>query len=330
MLAKVFVTRKIPEEGLNIIKKECDAIVWEKETPPTEQEIIDVSQDCEGIVTLLSDPINAHVIESLPKLRVIAQYAVGYDNIDVEAATKKGILVTNTPGVLTETTADLAWALLMAASRRIVEADKYVRNGQWKVAWGPQLLLGRDIYDATIGIVGMGRIGFAVARRARGFGMKIIYTNRSESTTTKKAEDELGALRVDLDTLLEQSDFVSLHVPLTKHTRHLINRERLRRMKPTAVLINTARGPVVHEEALIEALQKGWIRAAGLDVFTKEPLSQDSPLISLPNVILAPHIGSASVETRSKMSLMCAENLLAGLKGIRPKNLVNDTAYRHV
>ncbi|MHA1771644.1 MAG: 2-hydroxyacid dehydrogenase [Candidatus Thorarchaeota archaeon] len=329
MQAKVFVTRMIPDKGLDLIEDECDVIVWDKEMPPTEQEIIKSAQNCEGIVTLLSDPISANVIDNLPRLRVIAQYAVGYDNIDIEAATRRGILVTNTPGVLTETTADLAWALLMAASRRIVEADKYVRNGQWKIAWGPQLLLGRDIYNATIGIVGMGRIGLAVARRAHGFDMKILYTSRSETATTRKAEDELGALRVDLDTLLEQADFVSLHVPLTKNTRQLINRERLKRMKPTAVLINTARGPVVDEDGLVEALQRGWIRAAGLDVFRNEPLPQDSPLLSLQNVILAPHIGSASVETRSKMSLICAENLLAGLKGMKPKNLVNNSAFRN-
>ncbi len=328
MPSRVFVTREIPEVGLDIIRSNCNATVWENEMPPSREDIISLAQDCEGLVTLLSDQIDAEVIERLPRLRVIAQYAVGYDNIDIAAATRRGILVTNTPGVLTETTADLAWSLLMAASRRVVEADAYVRERRWRVAWGPKMLLGRDIFGATLGIVGMGRIGFAMARRATGFQMRVLYTSRSETDLTRRAEEELGATRVDIDTLLEQSDFVSLHTPLTEETRHLINRNRLKKMKPTAVLINTARGPVVDEEALVDALENGWIRAAGLDVFTKEPLPADSPLTRLPNVVLAPHIGSASVETRDRMAVICAENLLAGLQGRRPRDLVNEGAWK--
>ncbi|MHA1653816.1 MAG: 2-hydroxyacid dehydrogenase [Candidatus Thorarchaeota archaeon] len=297
--------------------------VWPNEEPPSRKEIIENARECTGLVTLLSDPIDAEVLDALPRLKIVAQYAVGYDNIDVEHATKRGIMVTNTPGVLTETTADLAWGLLMAASRRIVEADRYVRRGKWRVAWGPEMLLGVDVYGATLGIVGMGRIGYAMAKRATGFGMTILYTSRSMTDITMKAERELGAKRVDLDTLLRSSDFVSIHVPLTKETRHLIDRDKLAVMKPTAILINTARGPVIDEEALAEALANGRIRAAGLDVFEKEPLAADSPLLDLDNVVLTPHIGSASIETRSRMAEICARNLVAGLQGQRPPNLVN-------
>ncbi len=320
----MFVTRKIPDKGLRMIQEACDVEVWPHEQPPNKEEIIEMAKDCEGLVTLLSDPIDAEVIDSLPNLRVIAQYAVGYDNIDVEKASEKGIVVTNTPGVLTETTADLAWALLMAASRRIVEADNYVRTGRWKVAWGPQMLLGRDVYGATIGIVGLGRIGFAMAKRASGFDMEILFTSRSETKLTRKAIQSFGAKKVDLEELLEKSDFVTLHVPLTKETRGLINEERLRKMKRTAVLVNTARGPVVDEMALVRALEESWIRAAGLDVFTLEPIHDDNPLKKLSNVVLAPHIGSASVETRDRMAVMCAKNLITALRGERPQNIVNE------
>ncbi len=319
----VFVTRKIPDRGLNEITRAFRTSVWPNEEPPSRKEIIENARECTGLVTLLSDPIDAEVLDALPRLKIVAQYAVGYDNIDVEHATKRGIMVTNTPGVLTETTADLAWGLLMAASRRIVEADRYVRRGEWRVAWGPEMLLGVDVYGATLGIVGMGRIGYAMAKRATGFGMTILYTSRSMTDITTKAERELGAKRVDLDILLRSSDFVSIHVPLTKETRHLIDRDKLAVMKPTAILINTARGPVIDEEALAEALANGRIRAAGLDVFEKEPLAADSPLLDLDNVVLTPHIGSASIETRSRMAEICARNLVAGLQGQRPPNLVN-------
>ncbi|MHA1736066.1 MAG: glyoxylate reductase [Candidatus Thorarchaeota archaeon] len=319
----VFVTRKIPDRGLNEITRAFRTSVWPNEEPPSRKEIIENARECTGLVTLLSDPIDAEVLDALPRLKIVAQYAVGYDNIDVEHATKRGIMVTNTPGVLTETTADLAWGLLMAASRRIVEADRYVRRGKWRVAWGPEMLLGVDVYGATLGIVGMGRIGYAMAKRATGFGMTILYTSRSMTDITMKAERELGAKRVDLDILLRSSDFVSIHVPLTKETRHLIDRDKLAVMKPTAILINTARGPVIDEEALAEALANGRIRAAGLDVFEKEPLAADSPLLDLDNVVLTPHIGSASIETRSRMAEICARNLVAGLQGQRPPNLVN-------
>ncbi len=327
MASRVFVTREIPGTGLQMIGQHFDVSVWPHERPPTSEEIVSAAQGCEGLVTLLSDNIDSGVIDALPRLRAISQYAVGYDNIDVEYATKRGIIVTNTPGVLTETTADLAWALLLAASRRVVEADRYVRAGEWRVAWGPTLLLGRDVYGATLGIVGMGRIGFAVGRRATGFNMRVLYTSRSDTKITRRAENELGAKRVDLDTLLRESDFVSLHVPLTPRTRHLIGKRELGLMKPTAVLVNTSRGAVVDERELARALSERRIRAAGLDVFEREPIPLDSPLLGLDNVVIVPHIGSASVETRSKMAQICAENLIAALSGQRPKYAVNPEVF---
>ena len=320
---RVFVTRRIPIDGLKIINQEFDASVWPDEFPPSKEEIVRNAKDCEGLVTLLSDPIGADVIEQLPNLRVITQYAVGYDNIDLKYATKKGIIVTNTPGVLTETTADLTWALIMATSRRILEADRYVREGNWKVAWGPELLLGSDIYGATLGIIGMGRIGRAVARRAFGFNMKILYTSRSIKERDTKVAEQLGAQRVDLQTLLRTSDIVTLHVPLSSDTTHLIGKTELTMMKSGSILINTSRGPVVDEDALYQALVTKHLGGAGLDVFTEEPIRMDSPLLQLANVVITPHIGSASTCTRSTMAKMCAENLRVALAGSRPPNIVN-------
>ena len=322
MKKRVFVTRKIPIDGLKIVKREFQASIWEGEMPPSKEQIIERGKECEGIVTLLSDPISADVIEQLPNLRVIAQYAVGYDNIDLKYATERKIIVTNTPGVLTETTADLTWALILAVSRRIVEADRYVRRGDWKVAWGPELLLGSDIHGATLGIVGMGRIGAAVARRACGFEMKILYSS-PPTEADKGLQENLGAHRVDMDTLLQNSDIVTVHVPLTAETRHLIGKTELAKMKPSAVLVNTSRGLVIDEEALWQALRSGRLAAAGLDVFAEEPIRPDSPLLELENVVLLPHIGSASTQTRSTMAKMCAENLRAALAGVRPPNIVN-------
>ncbi len=322
-MARVFVTREIPKSGIDKMRERVEVQVWEPETPPSKQEIIENAKNCLGLVSLLSDPIDREVIEQLPELRVIAQYAVGYDNIDVDAATRNRIIVTNTPGVLTETTADLAWTLIMAASRRLGEAERYVRSGQWKVAWGPQLLLGNDIHGATLGIIGMGRIGSAVARRAAGFNMRVIYTSRGESEITQQIEREISATRVDLETLLHESDIVSIHVPLTQETRGLIGKRELLRMKKGAVLVNTSRGAVIDEQALIQVLRSGHLSAAGLDVFEKEPIQPNNPLLELENVILVPHIGSASHATRSRMSEMVAENIISVLDGKRPPNIVN-------
>ncbi|MBC7329244.1 D-glycerate dehydrogenase [bacterium] len=321
---RVFVTRVIPDEGLNLILENCDAEVWREETPPSREIIIEKIKDCEGILVLLTDKIDAEIMDNAPKLRIISNYAVGYDNIDVKSATQRGILVTNTPGVLTETTADLAFALILATARRIVEADKFTRSGRWK-SWGPMLFLGRDVYGATLGIIGLGRIGQAVARRAKGFNMRVIYFSRKRKV---EVERELGVEYRELHSLLREADIVSIHTPLTEETYHLIGEKELSLMKPTAILVNTARGAVVDQKALYKALKERRIFGAGLDVYEKEPIDEDDPLMELENVILLPHIGSASVETRGRMARMAAENLLAGLRGEIPPNLVNPEVLR--
>jgi glyoxylate reductase len=257
-------------------------------------------------------------------LKVVSNYAVGFDNVDVPACTGRGIPVGNTPGVLTETTADLAWALLMAAARRLPEGDRYVRAGRWRT-WGPLLLLGPDVHDAALGIVGFGRIGQAVARRAGGFGMTILYHDVAQ--VPSEVERELGATFVPLDELLERADFVSLHVNLTPDTRHLIDRRALERMKPTAILVNTSRGPVVDTDALVDALGTGEIAAAALDVTDPEPLPADHPLVGLDNCLVVPHIASASPATRGRMAEMAAANLLAGVRGERLPTPVNPEVY---
>jgi glyoxylate reductase len=317
---KVFVTREIPERGLRRIKERFDAEVWTEYAPPPKQMIIQKAANIDALASLLSDKIDAEVFDAAPNLKIVSQLAVGYDNIDVKEATKRGIYVTNTPGVLTETTADFAWALLMAAARRVTEADNYVRSGKWKVGWHPSMLSGRDIYGATIGVVGAGRIGAAVAKRAKGFNMRILFY---DVVPRPELEKELNAKRVDLETLLKESDFVSVHVPLLKDTYHLINKERLRLMKKTAYLINNSRGPVVDEKALYEALETDQIAGAGLDVFEQEPTPIDNPLLNLDNIVVAPHISSASYETRSRMAEMVAENLVSFFDGEVPPNLVN-------
>ena len=317
---KVYVTRELPERGLKIIKERFDAEVWPEYAPPPKKTIIEKAKDVDALATLLSDKIDAEVFDAAPKLRMIAQLAVGFDNVDVQEATKRGIYVSNTPEVLTDTTADFAWALLMTLARRVVEADKYVRTGKWKVGWHPAMLQGRDVYGATIGIVGAGRIGYAVAKRATGFSMKILFY---DVIPRPEMEKDFGAKKVDLDTRLKQSDFVSIHVPLMKETHHLINAEKLRLMKKTAYLINNSRGPVVDEKALYDALNEGRIAGAGLDVFEQEPAPLDNPLLKLDNVVVAPHISSASYETRSKMAEMVADNLVAFFEGKKPPNLVN-------
>jgi glyoxylate reductase len=320
MIDRIFVTRKIPQAGLDLISRKYDIDVWSHDYPPTTEQIVERAANCTGLITLLTDDINGNVLERLPKLKVIAQYAVGYDNIDVAVASQRGIIVTNTPGVLTETTADLTWALLMATSRRIVETDRYIREKKWNVAWGSEMLLGSDVFGATLGIIGMGRIGQAVARRTSGFNMKILYHSRNQH---KDIEEELDAKQVDLHTLLTESDIVTIHVPLSSETHHLIGEAELKLMKVDSILVNTSRGQVVDEDALYIALKDGLIGRAGLDVFREEPISKDSPLLSLQNVVIVPHIGSASKNTRTTMSRMCAINLTAALQGSKPPNIVN-------
>ena len=323
MSERVFVTRKLPGVALERLTREFEVDVWEDEFPPNNKEIIQRASGCVGIISLLTDKIDRTLIESLPDVKIIAQYAVGFDNIDIEAATKKGIIVTNTPGVLTETTADLTWALIMATTRRTAEADYYVKSGQWRVAWGPQMLLGVDVFEKTLGIVGMGRIGYAVARRSLGFNMKILFHSRSESDITESAIKELHAERVDLDKLLTEADIVTLHVPLSSETREMISERELSLMKDDAILINTSRGQVIDETALYEALKNRYIRGAGLDVFREEPTPESNPLLQLENIVVLPHIGSASIATRSKMADMCVDNLIAGLSDSIPPNIVN-------
>jgi len=320
MKPSLFMTREIPKRGLDIIRENFDVDLWPDEAPPSKEEIIRRIKDKQALVSLLTDPIDEEVINSAPNLRIIAQYAVGFDNIDLKAATKRGIYVTNTPEVLTETTADFAFALMLAVARRVVEADKYVRNGKWKVAWHPLMMLGEDVHGRTLGIVGLGRIGCAVARRAKGFDMKILYY---DVIRREDLERELGIKYVDLETLLRESDFVTIHTPLTPETYHLIGEKQLRMMKKTAFLINTSRGKVVDQKALYKALKEGWIAGAALDVFEQEPISMDDPLLELENVVLAPHIASATHETRSKMAEIVAENLLAFKRGEIPPTLVN-------
>ncbi|MCS7175458.1 glyoxylate reductase [Pseudothermotoga sp.] len=317
---KVFVTRKILEEGLNMLREKFDVEVSDYDGVIPRRMLLEKVKGVDAILSLLTDTIDAEVMDAAgPNLKIVANYAVGYNNIDVEEATKRGILVTNTPGVLTETTADLAWALMMAIARRIVEADRFVREGKFR-GWEPMLLLGTDVYGATLGIVGFGRIGQAMARRALGFNMKVLYYDNAR--VPEQIEKELKATYVDLPTLLKESDFVSLHVPLTKETHHLIGEKELRMMKRGAYLINTARGPVVDEKALVKALKEGWIKGAALDVFENEP-EVEPELLKLDNVVLAPHIASASYATRSRMSIMVAENIIKALNGEVPPNLVN-------
>lgn len=317
---RVFVTRRIPDAGLNMILESTDAEIWDGDVPPPHEVLKEKVRDCEGLLSLLTDTIDAEIMDAAPKLKVISNYAVGYNNIDVAAATARGIKVGNTPGVLTEATADLAFSLLCAAARRVVEAADYARQGKWKT-WEPMGHLGQDIWGATLGIIGMGRIGYAVAYRGhRGFDMKILYT---DVRANEKAEQDLGARKADLDTLLRESDFISIHTDLNPTTQGLIGPQEFAKMKPNAVLINTARGPIVETEALYEALRDRKIWAAALDVTDPEPLPPDHPLYSLPNCTIVPHIASATYTSRNKMAIMAAENLLAGLRGEPLPNQVN-------
>jgi len=322
---KVFVARVIPDEGLRAITEACDAEVWPDELPPPRDVLLRSIEGCDGVLTLLTDKVDDEFLDRAgPQLKVVSNFAVGFDNIDVAACTARKVPVGNTPGVLTETTADLAWALLMGAARRLVEGDAYVRAGKWKT-WGPMLLMGPDVHGATIGIIGFGRIGQAVARRARGFGMRVLY--HDPRRVSPQVEAEYGAEYRTLEGILPESDFVTLHVDLRPETRGLINAERLGWMKPSAILVNTSRGPVVDSMALVDALRDGTIAAAALDVTDPEPLPADHPLVGMDNCLVVPHIASASRATRGKMASMAAANLLAGVRGERLPTPVNPEVY---
>jgi glyoxylate reductase len=306
--ARVFVTRQLPGGALDRLSARHDVEVWPDRLPPPREELLRRAPELDGLLALLTDPVDAELMDAAPSLRAISNYAVGVDNVDVEAATARGIPVGNTPDVLTESTADLALALMLGIARRLAQGDAYVRRGEWST-WETQLLLGHDLHGSTVGIVGFGRIGQAVARRVEGFECEVLNTSRSGG--------------VALEELLERSDFVSLHAPLTPETRGLIDAEALRRMKPTAYLVNTARGPVVDTEALVAALHAGEIAGAALDVTDPEPLPADHPLLDAPNLLVLPHLGSATHATRERMADMAVDNLLAGLRGERMPHQVS-------
>lgn len=311
MAKKILISNVLPDESRALIPAGIEVDYNPSDVAMSKGDLIDRLKGKDGLICHIISPIDEELLTACPGLKVVSNVAVGFNNIDVAAAKKHGVVVTNTPDVLTETTADFAWTLLMAAARRIVEADQYVRSGQWD-AWKWDLLWGGDIFGKTLGVVGFGRIGRAVARRAGGFGMRVLYTDTVAADAA--AERELRATRVDMDTLLRESDFVSLHTLLTADTRHLINEAALRKMKKTAVLVNAARGPVVDEAALARALSEGWIAAAGLDVFEAEPKIHPA-LLPLRNVVLAPHIASASRDTRVAMATLAVRNCLAVLEG---------------
>lgn len=315
---KVFATHRLFDPARKILAENCDVEYWEQPGRPTREEVLRRVENKEGLICLLTEKVNDELLEAAPKLKIAANVAVGFDNIDVAACTKRGVVATNTPGVLDETTADFAWALLMAVARRLGEGDALARSGNWK-GWDLDQLVGTDVWGKTLGIVGFGRIGKAMARRASGFRMKVIYTDAVRATV--EAEKELRAEYRDMNALLAESDFISVHTPLLAETRGLFNAEKFERMKQTAFLINTSRGPVVDEAALVAALENGKIAGAALDVFEKEPAIH--PGLNRPNVVLAPHIASASLETRAKMACMAAESVVATLQGRPAANILN-------
>jgi len=323
---KVVVTRRIADSALKKLLSRYEVVLYDNDYPPSREWLESNILDADGVLCMLTDKFDSELLKKAEHLKVLSSMSVGLDHVDLDAATRRGIYVTYTPDVLTDATADLTWALLLAAARRISEADRFVRSGRWKVAWAPNLLLGSDVYGRTLGIIGMGRIGYAVAKRATGFGMQILYYQRHRVSEDK--EKAVNARYVSLEELLSTSDYVTIHLPLTEQTRGIINEERLRLMKPTAYLINTSRGAIVDEKALLRALKEGWIKGAALDVYEKEPLPDDSPLLKLDNLVLTPHIGSATTETRNRMAEIAAENLIAVLSGTRPRYLANMDVVR--
>lgn len=316
----VYVTREIPSVGIELLDEECEVHVWDGKLPPSKEHIMETLSDLEadGLLCLLSDDVDGELMDASPNLKVASTFSVGYDHINLEDAAERGIEVGHTPGVLTDTTADYAWTLIMTCARRPVEGYAYVMDDQWET-WGPQLLTGPDVSGATLGIIGLGNIGTAVARRTAGFDMEVLYSDIDQWDDTEAELREAGVdiTYVDQDELLERADFVTVHVPLFDATHHLISEDELRTMKDEAVLVNTSRGPVVDTEALDTALENDWITRAGLDVTDPEPMRADHPILrhTPEKLVVTPHIASASIQTRNKMSSMAAENLLAGVKG---------------
>lgn len=319
---QVFVTKHVYPKAVELLRTSCEVDYHDSRAGLAPDDLLRRAQGKAGIVCQLTDKLSAAVFDQLPDLKAVSNVAVGYDNIDVAAATERKIVVTNTPGVLTETTADLAFTLIMAAGRRLTESERFLRDGEWG-EWYIDLLCGHDIHGATLGLLGMGRIGQATARRSKGFNMRVLYHNRAR--LPEETEADLGAEYVSMERLLAESDYLSVHVPLSEATRHIVGADELKQMKPTAVLVNTARGPVVDEAALAKALADKTIAYAGLDVYEREPAVHPD-LLAVPNVVLAPHIGSATVATRTKMCLIAAENMAAALGGKRPPNPVNPEA----
>ncbi|WP_338669565.1 2-hydroxyacid dehydrogenase [Pseudodesulfovibrio methanolicus] len=321
---KVYVTRQIPEQGLDLLRQAAVVEVNPEDSPVPRAELLKIIQDCQGVIGLLTERIDAEFFDAAPNLKGYANYAVGFDNIDVPEATRRGLPVTNTPDVLTNATAECAWSLLFSVARRVVESDKVMRSGSWP-GWGPMQFIGGDVTGKTLGIVGAGRIGTAMARMSRGFDMPVLYTS-SSGRKNATLESELGARLVSFEELLEQSDFISLHTPLNPGTRHLFGAEAFKRMKKTAYIVNTARGPVIDEQALLAALKSGEIAGAGLDVYENEPALTPG-LAELDNVVLLPHIGSGTESARTDMSVLAARNMLAMLKGDKPETCLNPEIY---
>lgn len=324
MKPKVFVTRRIPQEGLDLLAASCDVEVYPEDQPLPRELLLAKAAEVDGVLGLLTDKIDAEFFDAAPQLKGYANYAVGFDNIDVPEATKRRVPVSNTPNVLTMATAELAWVLIFAVARRLVECDRIMRSGQW-TGWGPLQFIGRDITGKTFGIVGAGRIGMATALMSKGFNMRVLYTSAS-GRKNETLEQELGAKLASFDELLAESDFISIHTPLTPQTRHLFNKETFAKMKRTAILVNTARGPIIKEDDLVQALKDGVIAGAGLDVFEKEPKMAEG-LAELDNVVVLPHIGSATTSSRVGMAELAARNLLAMLKGKKPETCLNPEIF---
>ena len=319
----VYVTRRIPEAALAPLRQQAELRCWDDDDPIPRAQLLREVRGCQGLLTMLTDRVNAELLNAAPELRVASNMAVGFDNLDIAELTRRGIPACNTPGVLNETSADLTFGLLLTAARRIVEADRFVRAGEWK-SWQPMLLTGQDVHGATLGIIGLGRIGLEVAKRAVGFDMRILYNAPHRKWET---EATLGAEYADMYDLLAQADFVTLHVPLNKTTHGLIGEKELKTMKSSAVLVNTSRGAVVDQRALYQALVDGTIWAAGLDVFEEEPVPAHEPLLKLDNVVVAPHMASASIATRTRMAALAAENLLAVLRDEQAPYTINPEVY---